>query len=124
MFMILEMAALVLASCDPRLAALFTPRHPQLGRYEVCVTAQPIETAAGPSATIETLDPLDAFGAHGDYDPSRLARLYAGTRTRVARTWQMDGDRFESVTYISPYPDASLGRLESGTMEIRWILVK
>ena len=32
-------------SCDPVLARLFTPRHPQIGRYEVC--AQVLEVLPG-----------------------------------------------------------------------------
>jgi hypothetical protein len=41
---------------------------------------------------------------------------------RVVRGWRQQGDRFESVTLISPYPDAALRRLLPGTMVIRWIL--
>ena len=114
-------------SCDPALAALFTPLRPGLGRYEVCTTTDSLEDVAtgvgaphsGPS---EMLDPLDAFGAAGRYDRSALARLYAGKRVRVARGWIEHGDRFESVTLLSPYPNAALNRLVPGTMIIRWTL--
>src|SRR5919198_161536 len=53
-------------------------------------------------------------------DPVRaaLSRLYGGRRPRVARGWRRRGDVFESVTLISPYPDASLSRLNPGTMVI------
>jgi len=34
----------------------------------------------------------------------------------------MAGGRFESITRLSPYPDASLTRLLPGTLEIRWTL--
>lgn len=71
----------------------------------------------GPS---EMLDPLDAFGAAGSYNRAALARLYAGKRVRVARGWMEYADRFESITLLSPYPDATLTRLLPGTMIIRW----
>src|SRR6202040_3867225 len=50
------------------------------------------------------------------------ARLYGGTRVQVARGWIRTGDRFQSITRLSPYPDASLTHLLPGTMEIRWTL--
>jgi hypothetical protein len=120
--MIYAIALIILGSCDPALATLFTPQHPQLGRYEVCTTSEPIEVANAGGGPIETLEALDAFGAVGTYDRAALARLYGGTRVRVARSWADRGDRFESVTRLSPYPDASLTHLNPGTMEIRWTL--
>ena len=48
----------------------------------------------------------------------RLLRAQAWVE-RVARGWKREGDRFESITLISPHPDASLARLEPGTMIIR-----
>src|SRR6266851_1105702 len=114
--------------CDPALTALFTPRHPGLGRYEVCTTSEPLEVvnansgmSDGPAA-IDALEALDAFGAAGSYDRWVLVRLYGGTRVRVARGWTAASDRFLSVTRLSPYPDASLTHLLPGTMEIRWTL--
>jgi hypothetical protein len=121
MFMILEFMVIALVACDPALTALFTPRHPQLGRYEVCTTEQPIENAVAAGSPIESTEPLDAFGTAGDYDRSKLARLYGGKRARVARQWTQQGDAFESVTFISPYPDATLTHLLPGTMLIRWM---
>jgi len=115
-------------SCDPLLTSLFTPLRPNLGRYEVCTTDDPLDRMAAPTpggpqyGPTEMLDPLDAFGAAGPYDRSALARLYAGRRVRVARGWVDYGDRFESITLISPYPDAMLTRLYPGTMMIRWTL--
>ena len=116
-------------TCDPELTRLFTPLHPQVGRYEVCVDPRPIEVLAKPSGPdrleaphygpIEEVEALDAFGRAGPYDRSALARLYGGRRARVAHGWKREGDRFESITLISPYPDASLVRLEPGTMIIR-----
>ena len=116
-------------SCDPALTRLFTPAHPRQGRYEICTTSDPIETiVAGDgqvrpprAAPIDTVQALDAFGGAGAYDRSALARLYGGNRVKVARGWTQDGGRFESVTFISPYPDVSLTRLMPGTMVIRWL---
>jgi hypothetical protein len=118
--MILELVVAALVACDPVLTAVFTPRHPQLGRYEVCTTEQSIDRAAPPGASIDAVEPLDAFGAAGSYDRSRLVRLYGGKRARVAHSWKQDADGFESTTFISPYPDAALTRLLPGTMLIRW----
>ena len=114
-------------SCDPALAALFTPPRPSLGRYEVCTTPDPLErVAAVPGephyGASEMLEPLDAFGAAGPYNRAALTRLYAGKRVRVARGWIEHADRFESVTLLSPYPDATLTRLVPGTMVITWTL--
>ena len=113
--------------CDPALTRMFTPLHPQIGSYEVCGDARPIDVvvAAGSHqgvhyAAIEDVEPLDAFGAAGTYNRSALIRLYAGRRVKVARGWRQEEKRFESVTLVSPYPDASLRRLEAGTMIIRW----
>ena len=93
-----------------------------LGRYEICVVADPIEAVAEPGWTIERLDALDAFGAAGSYDRSKLAQLYGGTRPLVAHGWQQLGNQFTSTTLISPYPDVTFSRLEGGTLVIRWIL--
>jgi len=114
--------------CDPLLAALFTPPHPQVGRYEVCTTAEPLEVVstadgtAGRAVSIEALEALDAFGAAGPYNRAALARLYGGTRVRVARRWQQRDRQFISETLLSPYPDATLTRLNLGTMVIRFTL--
>jgi hypothetical protein len=118
----------VALSCDPALTALFTPLRPALGQYEICTTTEPLDrvatdTARGPRYGLsEMLDPLDAFGAAGPYDRAALAHLYAGRRVRVVRGWIDRGDRFESVTLLSPYPDRTLTRLLPGTMMIRWTM--
>jgi hypothetical protein len=115
--------------CDPALTALFTPLHPRVGRYEVCTTAERIEDIVAKQALdgvphtygrIEALEPLEAFGAAGPYDRFAVARLFVGRRVQVARGWHQFDDRFESVTLLSPYPDASLTHLVPGTMIIRW----
>lgn len=126
--MIAKIVVTTLLACDPALAALFTPRHAQLGSYEVCTTADPIEAviAGGglmrPETSIDALESLEAFGGAGSYDRPLLARLYGGSRVRVARGWTESAGHFESVTLLSPYPDASLTRLNPGTMVIRWVL--
>jgi len=127
--MIYAIALILLQGCDPALAALFTPARPELGRYEVCARPEPIETVVADGrprglhySDPERLEALDAFGAAGDYDRAKLARLYGGTRATVVRGWARDGDRFESIALISPHPDASLERLLPGTLVIRWII--
>jgi len=114
--------AAVLA-CDPALKALFTPRHPQIGRFEVCTTVQPLADSLLEGflwAPIEQLEPLDAFGTSGEYERARLAQLYGGRRVAVLRGWRTTDAGIESATLLSPYPDASLARLQAGTMLIRW----
>jgi hypothetical protein len=104
-----------------------------IGQYAVCTTAEPLETVVtqgqsegGPErphytfSEPEALNPLDAFGAGGLYNRSKLARLYRGARATVVRGWRQEGGRFESITLISPFPDAALSRLTPGTMEIRF----
>ena len=107
------------------LTGLFTPRHPEIGQYEVCTSPEPLAALTRAGWTIrapEDIDPLDAFGTAGSYDRSALARLYGGTRARVARGWIQEGGRFESVTLISPFPDATLTHLLPGTMVIRFTM--
>lgn len=111
-------------SCDAVLTTLFTPARPQLGRYEVCTTREPLTAVARPRWRIETLPPLDAFGAAGPYDRAALSRLYGGRRVGVARGWTEEGNRFESLTLISPYPDATLSRLMPGTLVIRHAIIR
>jgi hypothetical protein len=109
-------------SCDPAFARLFTPPHPRAGRYEVCVSARPIDAAADAGWRIEAASPPDAFGSAGTYNRAALARLYGGRQVQVARGWRESDQGFESLTLISPYPDPTLTRLEPGTLIIRLIL--
>ena len=104
------------ARCNPKLAALFTPMRPHVGRYEVCTAPEPLGEDS------DAVEALDAFGAVGTYDRAKLARLYGGTRARVSRTWTRTSGEFVSITRISPYPDAALTRLIPGTLEIRFIV--
>ena len=108
-------------TCDPALAARFTPRRPLLGRYELCTNSRPLADVAPAGWAVVALDPLDAFGAAGSYDRTVLAHLYGGARANVARGWTETADRFESLTFISPHPNAALTALEPGTLVIRWI---
>jgi hypothetical protein len=105
------------STCDPALAALFTPARPHVGRYEVCTWPAPLDEAGA-----EALEALDAFGAAGTYDRAKLARLYGGTRVRVARSWTENGREITSISRLSPYPDPTLTRLMPGTLEIRFIV--
>jgi|SRR5262245_293351 len=102
-------------TCDPAFTALFTPMRPHVGRYQVCTSEAPLDE---PDA--ESIEALDAFGTAGTYDRARLARLYGGTRVRVARSWSENGREITSITRLSPYPDATLTRLLPGTMAIRF----
>ena|SRR5437899_77436 len=128
--MILVLLVATLVSCDPALTALFTPARPSIGRYQICTTAEPVDVVAAQNADAphygpsEMLDPLDAFGTAGPYDRAALTRLYGGKRVRVARGWIDSADRFEAITLLSPYPDATLTRLLPGTMIIRWSMSK
>jgi hypothetical protein len=119
--MIYATVLILLASCDPALLPVFTPPQPRLGRYEVCTSSEALQPING--GRIEALEALDAFGTAGSYDRPALARLYGGTRVRVARGWTRTGNRFESITRLSPYPDATLTRLLPGTLEIRFIAI-
>ena len=74
------------------LTALFTPARPQLGRYEVCTTRESLAALVRPDWRIETVPPLDAFGAAGAY-AGALARLRgrrATPRTRVTARRSLD----------------------------------
>lgn len=114
----------LLIAADPALTARFTPIRPVLGRYEVSVDPRPVaDVVTGP---LEVLEAVDAFGTAGSYDRAALIRLYRGRRVQVSRSWAFHTDParngdFESLTFISPYPDPSLRQLFSGTLIIRWI---
>ena len=120
------------ASCAPAYAGLFAPLQPRLGRppavlpwtsrYEVCTSSEPLTALAQADWTIEATAPLDAFGAAGTYDRAKVARLYGGRWPRVARGWRRSEGQLESITLVSPYPNATLTRLEPGTLIIRHIL--
>jgi hypothetical protein len=112
------------AACDAALAGLFAPTRPQFGTYEVCTTDEmPARVLAGEgfqAAEPERLEVLDALGAAGNYDRARAAQLFNGRRIDVRRGWRIVDGRFESMTTLSPYPDASLTSVHEGTLTIRW----
>ena len=112
---------------DPAFARLVTPFGLQ-GVYRAFTSPRSLtdvmtfyrarqpETAAT-SWQIETMPALDAFGAAGVFNRGKMARLYRGQMARVARGPIMqEGTVIEAVTLISPYPDAALSRLRSGTL--------
>lgn len=116
----------------PRFLGLFAPPGRQkAAAYRASVTALDLDTVldrlAGDPALLRppgaweprAVLPLDAFGQAGTYDRWALARLYGARRPRVARgPREADGRVVESWTLISPYPDATLQRLEPGTLLI------
>ena len=118
--MILEITAAALLTCDPELTRLFTPLRPVEGRYEVCVTDEPIDAVKRADSDVRLEDAVDAFGTSGAYDRGLLMRLYSSRRPRVVRESHEEGGELMSVTLISPYPDRTLSRLVDGTMVIRY----
>ena len=108
--------------CDTALQALFTPPFPHVGRYEVCVSPKHLSALVPSSWPVREQDALDAFGAAGPYNRAALARLYGGQPALVARGWIDEAGQFESRTYLSPYPDATLARLIPGTLIVRFII--
>jgi hypothetical protein len=112
--------------CAAMPAGLFTPAHPQLGRYEVCASAESLDQvrASQPAHYDAPLmvDALDAFGAAGTYDRTAVAHLYGGSRANIVRGWRRTEDGIESITLVSPYPDPTYTRLERGTLVIRYLI--
>jgi hypothetical protein len=109
--------------------ALFAPPGPRAGAYRALVTPLDLETVLKRLTADTTLLrppgawqprmvlPADAFGQTGAYDRWALARLYGARGPRVARGPKAaDGRVTESWALISPYPDATLQRLEPGTL--------
>lgn len=131
-YLIIAKLAATALVCDPALAALFVPPASSAGVYQVCTTETPLltlvaEHVSNPTVSgaivygdVETLEPLDAFGRAGSYDPAALTRLFGGRRVQVVRGWSGQGRTFESRTLISPYPNATLTRLLPGTLIIIW----
>jgi hypothetical protein len=121
---VLTPAAQTDLACDPALTALWTPVHPQLGRYEACTSTLPLAELAAPEWTIETVPPLDAFGTAGPFNKAAVTRLYGGRWPSVARGWRVVDGRFESITLVSPYPNRQLTALEPGTLIIRYFVIE
>jgi hypothetical protein len=72
----------------------------------------------GDAWKVSPLAPVDAFGTVGPYDAPKLARLYMGTRPRVARGSLRTGDGLVAYTLVAPWPDPDLTALQPGTMVI------
>ena len=116
-------------ACDPALTVLFAPPRPEIGHYEVCTSSGAFDAVMADGRRngiqfggVEALEPLDAFGSAGTYNRFALTRLYGGMRVRVVHGWRQTADRFESVTLLSPHPDAALTHLKPGTMIITFTL--
>ncbi len=118
---------------DATLTRLFTPPAAPAGTYRVYVAGSAIETVAAAfkavaqsddvsgAWVIQETDPQSAFGDAGPYNRTKVARLYVGVPTRVARGPVVrDGRTRTSITLVSPYPEPSLARLERGTLIIEF----
>jgi hypothetical protein len=116
----------------PEYVRLFAPPRAHTGAYHAYVSQLDLDSvlrqlASEPALlhppgawTPQAVVPSDAFGQTGNYDRWRLARLYGAQRPVVARGPRASDGRTpsEAWTLISPYPDASLKRLEPGTLLI------
>ena len=111
----------------PEYVDLFAPA-PHRSAYRAWVSPQGIQATLqqivrDPGAlhppgawAIEAQIPYDAFGLSGSYNRWKVARLYRSRRAQVAHGPRLDQGQMESWTLIAPYPDASLERLETGTL--------
>jgi hypothetical protein len=114
---------------DEALTRRFTPASVPRGTYVVFHSDQPIEVvvaelrARDPSPApgawkVQREEPLEAFDGASRADRFRIAELYVGVHPFVARGSLVRSGRREAFTLISPHPDASLTRLETGTIVI------
>jgi hypothetical protein len=114
---------------DPALTRLLTPASVAKGTYVVYRSDRPLRdvvaelSARDPNPPVgawkpERRDALEAFEAASRAHRFRIAELYRGVHPVVARGSLMRGGQRTAYTLISPYPDASLTRLEPGTMII------
>jgi hypothetical protein len=113
----------------PEYVRLFAPEAEQEG-YRAYVSPLGLDTLlehiSGDPAflhppgawTPQAMIPYDAFGLSGGYNRWKVAGLYRSRRARVARGPRLDQGQTESWTLITPYPDATLQRLEPGTLII------
>ena len=117
---------------DDSLRRLLMPPAMPPDTYRVFVTDQPIETVATHyRRVVDGLMPppgnpgqwraerqsfAEAIGPSGIYDRAKVARLYGGRGPMVAGGTIRTPAATESVILVSPYPNAQLSRLESGTM--------
>ena len=78
-------------SCDPALAARFTPRRPLLGRYEVCTDPRPLEDVAPAGWAVAGARPGRCLRRRGLLRPGG-ARAALRRRPRPRRP-RLDGHR-------------------------------
>jgi hypothetical protein len=126
-----EPASRILGGLDgwreaPEYVRLFAPAA-HASQYRAFVSSQPLDAVvpriaatAGHDApgawSVESLGPFDAFGPDGAYAPYALARLYTAGPAHVARGPHASSNGIDAWTLISPYPDAPLARLSTGTL--------
>ena len=116
---------------DDQLRRLFTPLHAPDGAFEAYVSDESIDALArrlarlNPSAEsraswiVRRVDVWEAFGSASRFDRYPVMRLYGGIRPRLARgPIVQDGRVVASATLISPYPESSLDRLQTGTLVV------
>jgi len=118
-----------LGQADEALTRRFTPGSVAHGTYVVYRSERPVSDLAAelrahdpaPSQGAwkpERQDALDAFDSASRADRFRIAELYVGIHPFVARGSLVRDSRRLAYTLISPYPDATLTRLEPGTLVI------
>ena len=113
----------------PEYVNLFAP-HAQRGAYRTFISPLGLDATLKeiiddpavlhpPGAwTVQAMIPYDAFGLSGRYNRWKVAGLYRSRRVQVARGPRLEQGQTESWTLIAPYPDATLQRLEAGTLII------
>jgi len=118
-----------LGQARPDLARMFTPLTAPAGVYAVTTTSEAIgalaaalkacDAAPAPGAwALTRQEAHEAFGQAGIYNRARLAQLFGGRRLTVIRGSVARAGELDAYTLISPYPNAALDRIESGTMVI------
>ena len=118
-----------LGQADEALTRRFTPGSVARGTYVVYRSERRVSDLAAelkaqdlaPSQGAwkpERQDALEAFDGASRADRFRIAELYVGIHPFVARGSLVRDGRRRAYTLISPYPDATLTRLEPGTLVI------
>lgn len=118
-----------LGPVDLPLTRLFTPLSAPPGTYavyrvsrgiaELTASLRALDASPAPGAWEPTRpESHDAFGQAGLYDRYRLAQLFGGRRLTLVRGSLCREGVTRAYTLISPYPDPSLSRIETGTMVI------
>jgi hypothetical protein len=121
----------------PAYVRLFTPRGAPPGAYRTFTATRDLDAVLAalsrdpsparadvravrePPLQVESVVAADAFGQSGGYNRWKLALLYGAKRVKVARGPRVqDGRVVEAWTFISPFPDPTLERLNPGTLLI------